>query len=113
MAQSPLEPERRERIAGGLLNLLHDALGKKRGIQRSGIVQTPPEKLDAGKADSRKYTGTVITAYNDAEKSMPETFSLLKHIFKDKGRSVERIDDPAATADFVVTVGSKTEKLKP
>jgi LCP family protein required for cell wall assembly len=71
----------------------------------------PP--VNGGKADNPDYAGTVIRAYNGAEKDMPETFSRLKRTLKDKKRSVELVDDDATTADFVVIVGSKTKALKP
>jgi LCP family protein required for cell wall assembly len=71
----------------------------------------PP--IDDGKADSKDYKGTVITAYNGAETSMPETLKRLNKAFKDKGKEVATVVDPAQEADFVVIVGDKTKALKP
>jgi hypothetical protein len=66
-----------------------------------------------GKADSKDYKGTLITAYNGAEEAMPETLQRLKRAFKDKGHEVVSVDDPEQEADFVVVVGEKTDALKP
>jgi LCP family protein required for cell wall assembly len=71
----------------------------------------PP--VNDGKADSTRYRGTVIRAYNGAEDEMPETFTRLKRTLNDKQRQVEFIEDDQTTADFVVIVGSKTASLKP
>jgi LCP family protein required for cell wall assembly len=71
----------------------------------------PP--VDDGKADSKDYKGTVITAYNGAESSMPETLKRLNKVFKDKGKEVVTVVDPEQEADFVVVVGDKTKALKP
>jgi LCP family protein required for cell wall assembly len=71
----------------------------------------PP--LAGGRAESDDFSGTVITFYNGAEEAMPETAARLKRTFKDKDRELVYLDDPAAQADIVVTVGAKTEALKP
>ena len=71
----------------------------------------PP--VNDGKADTAKYKGTVIRAYNGAQKAMPDTFKKIKSMLNDKKRTVEFVEDEATTADFVVIVGSKTEALKP
>jgi LCP family protein required for cell wall assembly len=71
----------------------------------------PP--VNDGKADSNDYAGSVITVYNGAADSMPQTFRRLKGAFKDAGREVAYVDDPEATADFIITVGRKTEQRKP
>jgi hypothetical protein len=65
-------------------------------------VVVPP--VNDGKADSKDYEGSVITAYNGAADSMPQTFRRLKGVFKDDGREIVNVDDPEATADFVITV---------
>ena len=70
----------------------------------------PP--VDDGKADSKDYKGTTITAYNGAEEAMPETLARLEKAFKDKAREVVTADDPEQEADFVVIVGDKTKTLK-
>jgi LCP family protein required for cell wall assembly len=81
-------------------------LGKK-GI--SALV--PP--LNGGRADAEDYSATVITFYNGAEESMPATATRLKRTFKDEGRELRYVEDDAAAADIVVTVGAKTKALKP
>jgi polyisoprenyl-teichoic acid--peptidoglycan teichoic acid transferase len=71
----------------------------------------PP--LGGGKAESDDFANTVITFYNGAEESMPETASRLTRTLKDKGRELRYLEDAAAAADIVITVGAKTEALKP
>ncbi len=71
----------------------------------------PP--LNGGRADADDYVNTVITFYNGAEDSMPETATKLKRTLKDKGRELRYVEDAAAEADIVVTVGEKTQSLKP
>jgi polyisoprenyl-teichoic acid--peptidoglycan teichoic acid transferase len=71
----------------------------------------PP--LGGGRAESDDVTNTVVTFYNGAEESMPETADRVKRTFKDKGRELRYLEDPEAAADIVITVGSKTEALKP
>ena len=83
-----------------------------KGPQTLGMDAIVPP-VGGGKADDAKYGATVIRAYNGADEAMPETFTRLKRKFDDKNRTVERIDDEATTADFVIIVGSKTQALKP
>jgi LCP family protein required for cell wall assembly len=71
----------------------------------------PP--VNDGKADSNDYTSTLITVYGGAADAMPKTFQRLKRVLKDEGREIVYADDPEQPADFVVTVGEKTEQLKP
>ena len=44
---------------------------------------------------------------------MPETAKRVKRSFQDKNREIVEVDDPAAKADVVVTVGTRTDALKP
>jgi hypothetical protein len=44
---------------------------------------------------------------------MPATATRLKRTFKDEGRELRFVEDDAAAADIVVTVGAKTKALKP
>ena len=44
---------------------------------------------------------------------MPETAKRVKRTFKEKGLKLVYLDDPAAEADIVITVGQKTKSLKP
>ena len=81
-------------------------------LSAKGIDTIVPPVND-GKADDSTYTNTVITVYNGANETMSETFTKLKRTFDDKARVVEFVEDPGTTADFVVTVGTKTEALKP
>jgi LCP family protein required for cell wall assembly len=79
------------------------------GLGMAAVV--PP--VNDGKADSKDYEGSVITAYNGAADSMPQTFRRLKGVFKDDGREIVYVDDPEAAADFVITVGKDTDQRKP
>ena len=81
-------------------------LGKK------GIAPLVPP-LNGGRADAEDYRNTVITFYNGAAESMPETTTKVKRTFKDEGRELRFVEDEAADADIVVTVGAKTKALKP
>jgi LCP family protein required for cell wall assembly len=67
----------------------------------------PPN--DGGRAPSSTYTDTVITAYNGAETTMPETVRVLEATF---GVTVVTAEDPSVTADFVVITGSGTPDFK-
>jgi LCP family protein required for cell wall assembly len=78
----------------------------------AGMDAVVPPIAD-GKADRKDYTGTLITVYNGAEETMPETVTRLKRVFKDKGAEVVFADDPEQGADIVVIVGKDTEALKP
>ncbi len=81
-------------------------------LGNKGIAALVPP-LNGGKADAADYKNTVITFYNGAAESMPETAQRLKRTFKDKGRELVYLDDPASEADIVITVGEKTSSLKP
>ncbi len=81
-------------------------------LSRKGIDAVVPP-VDDGKAATRDFTNTVITFYNGADEAMPETALKVKRAFKDKKREIIRLEDPEAPADMVVTVGEKTEALKP
>jgi len=81
-------------------------------LSRKGIDAIVPPVND-GKAATRDFTNTVITFYNGADEAMPETALKVKRAFKDKKRKIFRLDDPDPPADIVVTVGEKTEALKP
>jgi LCP family protein required for cell wall assembly len=94
---------------GGRNNKAIDIASNLAGKGMDAIV--PP--VNDGKAETTDFGGTVIRVYNGADEKMPQTFARLKRTFKDKGRTLERIDDAATTADFVVIVGSKTKSLKP
>jgi hypothetical protein len=88
------------------------AINVAANLGNKGLAAVVPPVND-GKADSAAYQNTVITAYNGAQDTMSATFAKLKRTFKDKGREVLLVDDAETTADFVVTVGTKTEALKP
>ncbi len=81
-------------------------------LGNKGIDAVVPPVND-GKAASSAFANTVITFYNGAEETMPETATKVKRAFKDEGREVEYIDDPEAEADIVIVVGGETEALKP
>ncbi len=81
-------------------------------LAKAGMDAVVPPIAD-GKADRKDYTSTLITVYNGAEETMPETVGRLKRVFKDKGAEVVFADDPEQSADIVVVVGQDTEALKP
>ncbi len=94
---------------GGRNNKAIDIASNLAGKGMDAIV--PP--VNDGKAETTDFSGTVIRVYNGADEKMPQTFARLKRTLKDKGRTLERVEDAATTADFVVIVGSKTKSLKP
>jgi len=78
-------------------------------FDQNGIDSSVPP-VNAGKADRDDYADTVITAYNGAADSKPETIKLLE----DKlGVTVITADDPSQAADIVVVVGKSSPNLKP
>ena len=79
-------------------------------VQRGLVTAIVPPVAD-GRADRDDYRDTVITAYNGARAAMPRSFARLRSMFK--GATVEEVDDPAASADFRVIVGARTQALKP
>jgi LCP family protein required for cell wall assembly len=81
-------------------------------LRRKGLAAVVPP-IDGGRADSNDYKNTVIRFYNGAEESMPQTAARIRRTFKDKQKTVEFIEDPAAIADVEVIVGKKTESLRP
>ncbi|MEA2026791.1 MAG: LCP family protein, partial [Chloroflexota bacterium] len=81
-------------------------------LGNKGIDAVVPPVND-GKAASGDFTNTVITFYNGAEETMPETATKVKRSLDDEGRELVYLDDPEAEADIVVVVGEKTEALKP
>ncbi len=81
-------------------------------LGNKGVAALVPP-LNGGKADASDYKNTVITFYNGAAESMPETAKRVKRTFTDKGVKLVYLDDPASEADIVITVGEKTKSLKP
>jgi LCP family protein required for cell wall assembly len=53
---------------------------------------------------------TVIKVYNGRETSLPATVALLQRVF---GVQVQLVNDPAVTADIIVTTGRATPTLTP
>jgi hypothetical protein len=53
---------------------------------------------------------TVIKVYNGRETSLPATVGLLQRVF---GVQVQLVNDPAVTADIIVTTGRATPTLTP
>jgi LCP family protein required for cell wall assembly len=95
-------------VLNGYGNRNSKALDVARRLSGVGMeAQVPP--VNEGRADSSDYRATVITVYNGADEAMPESFKRLKRTFKEKGVEVIRTDDPEQTADFVVTIGSRTK----
>jgi hypothetical protein len=78
-------------------------------LGQQGIsAQVPP--INGGHADRNDYGRTQITVYNGAQQDMEATIARLQEIFKVEPQLV---DDPAAEADIVVVVGSRTPRLRP
>ena len=77
-------------------------------LSAAGMEATVPP-VNEGRAETNDVKATLITAYNSAEEAMPETFKRLKRSFKEKGVDVTLVEDPEQSADFVVTIGSKTK----
>jgi LCP family protein required for cell wall assembly len=81
-------------------------------LAQAGMAAVVPP-INDGKADTKDQQGTLITVYNGAADRVPETFKRIKRAFKDGGAEVVSVDDPEQAADIVVTVGDKTEQLRP
>ena len=77
-------------------------------LSAAGMEAVVPP-VNEGRADTNDYRATLITAYNSAEEAMPESLKRIKRTFREKGVEVVFADDPEQTADFVVTIGSKTK----
>jgi hypothetical protein len=84
-------------LASGLVNYL-DYLGV-------GAVAGP---VNGGRADRTTYPGTVVTFYNGAEATMPETVAVLE---KTLGVTIVTATDPTVKADVIVVTGASTPVL--
>ena len=73
-----------------------------------GMNATVPS-ANGGHADRSDYANTVVTFYNGAEATMPETVRVLQSTF---GVTVTTATDPTVKADVVVITGAKTPQLK-
>nr|MBA2254977.1 LCP family protein [Chloroflexota bacterium] len=78
-------------------------------LQEQGLEATVPTD-NGGRADRTDYQQTVIRAYNGAAEEMPETIKALTGYF---GSSVESLEDPSQTANFVIITGGLTPNLTP
>ena len=67
----------------------------------------PP--VNGGRADRLTYPGTVVTFYNGAEATMPETVRSLEAAL---GVSIATRDDPTVHADVIVITGKATPSLQ-
>jgi LCP family protein required for cell wall assembly len=65
--------------------------------------------VNGGRADKATYPDTVVTFYNGAEATMPETVAVLQKTF---GVTIVTATDPAMKADVVVITGTSTPPLK-
>ena len=65
--------------------------------------------VNGGRADRTTYPNTVVTFYNGAEATMPETVAVLQKTF---GVTILTANDPAMKADVVVITGTATPGLK-
>ena len=64
---------------------------------------------NGGRADRSNYPDTVVTFYNGAETTMPETVRVLQSTF---GVTITTATDPTVKADVIVITGAKTPQLK-
>jgi hypothetical protein len=62
-----------------------------------------------GQSPAKASQPTIITAYNGAETSFPKSAARLAALFKVE---IVAAADPKARADFVVTQGARTPRLK-
>ncbi len=65
--------------------------------------------VNGGRADKATYPTTVVTFYNGAEATMPETVAVLQKTF---GVTIVTATDPTMKADVVVITGTSTPALK-
>ncbi len=77
-------------------------------LAATGMDADVPRSFNQGRADSLTYTETVISVYNGAETTMPETIAVLEEVF---GVAVETVADPSIPADVIVITGSDTVAL--
>ncbi len=73
-----------------------------------GLNATVPS-ANGGRADRSNYPDTVVTFYNGAETTMPETVRVLQSTF---GVTITTATDPTVKVDVVVITGAKTPQLK-
>ena len=64
---------------------------------------------NGGRADRSTYPDTVVTFYNGAETTMPETVRVLQSTF---GVTITTVNDPTVKVDVIVITGAKTPQLK-
>ncbi len=64
---------------------------------------------NGGRADRSDYPNTVVTFYNGAEATMPETVRVLQSTF---GVTITTAADPTVKVDVIVITGAKTPQLK-
>jgi LCP family protein required for cell wall assembly len=64
---------------------------------------------NGGRADRSNYPDTVVTFYNGAETTMPETVRVLQSTF---GVTITTATDPTVKVDVIVITGAKTPQLK-
>ena len=73
-----------------------------------GMNATVPS-ANGGRADRSDYADTIVTFYNGAEATMPETVRMLQSTF---GVTITTATDPTVKADIIVITGAKTPQLK-
>ena len=67
----------------------------------------PP--VNGGRADRLTYPSTVVTFYNGAEATMPETVRVLEATF---GVHIVTRTDPSVHVDVIVITGATTANLR-
>jgi hypothetical protein len=116
-----LDPEKvaqeQDRAAeGAVVQVLNGTKGTNQRATRiadelvcEGIDASVPP-VNGGRADRDDYDASVITVYNGAADSLPETIKAIEKLLDVK--AVEA-DDPAQTANIVVVVGKGAPSLRP
>ena len=112
-----LDPEdqaQRERLAGEgagvwVLNGTGEAdLGARLAgyLEFHGLAASAPRQKPEGGVPAK----TVITVYNGAETTLPETIAYLEKLFK---VTVKTASDPTVRTDIVIVIGRDTPELEP
>ncbi len=76
-------------------------------LQYLGINASVPS-ANGGRADQLTYPNTVVTFYNGAQATMPETVRVLQSTF---GVTIKTATDPTVKVDAIVITGARTPQL--
>jgi hypothetical protein len=75
-------------------------------LEFHGLAASAPRQKPEGQVPAK----TVVTVYNGAETTLPETIAYLEKLF---GVTVKTASDPTVRADVVVVIGRDTPDLEP